>query len=66
MNKFVSSKLLLGLGLLCLFPITLTVAKVAGGDRLPWRSQSSQANLPIAQLSTSSPFASAKPSPLAI
>jgi hypothetical protein len=61
MSKFISSRMMLGLGLLCLFPIALTVAKAVGGDRLPWRNQASQANIPIAQLSTASPTPSAQP-----
>jgi hypothetical protein len=60
MNKFISLKLLLGLGSLCLFPVIL--AKVAGVDRLPWRNKSNQTNLSIAQPSTPKPSTSAQPS----
>jgi hypothetical protein len=60
MNKFISLKLLLGLGSLCLFPVIL--AKVAGVDRLPWHNKSNQTNLSIAQSSAPKPSTSAQPS----
>jgi hypothetical protein len=62
MNKFISSKLLLGLGLLCLFSIALAAAKVTGVDRLSWHNKSNQTNLSIAQSSAPKPSPSAQPS----